>query len=268
MQYVRFAREEGLNVSQALAVAGLPDDPAHAGLNHVGGTVFQRFLKALIESSGDPLLGLRSGQYVQPGSYSTLGYLVMTCSTLGEAVALIAPFEKLVGDMGVTRILDDGDTIELRWHCNYTDPAVRPHMMANVLASWTEYARWLAAQPASPTRVRFPFTIDAALLPHYERVFGCPLEDKSDCCAIRIARHLLEAPLRQPDARLKTTLLQAASEQIEALSSEQVSFSEQVRAVIRQQLDQGVIRRDVVAEAFGLSVRTLVRRLQDAGTSY
>src|SRR5690554_8144588 len=77
----------------------------------------------------------------------------MSCATLGEAVARIAPFEKLVGDMGTTGLTMAQGSIKLTWHCNYNDPIVRPQVVDNIFASWINYARWLADDTASPTRV-------------------------------------------------------------------------------------------------------------------
>ncbi len=269
MQYVRFAQHEGLDADGALRAAGLPPDPLEAGLRQIDGEQFQRFLIYLTEHSKDPLLGLKSGQFVQPGSYSTLGYLVMTCSTLGEAIDLIAPYERLVGDMGVTRVVHHAPWVDVRWHCNYSHPGVRPHMMANVLSSWTLYARWLAAEDAAPQSVWFPFPApDGNAVKAHEQVFRCPVHFDADFCGLRIPETLLDAPLRQPDPELKALLAQTARQQIEALSAANSAFTVQVRAVIRQQLEQGVIRRDMVAEAFRMSPRTLVRRLQEEGLTY
>ena len=58
----------------------------------------------LISASNDPLFGLHAARFVQPGSWSVLGYITMNCATLGEAMSRVMPFEKLVGDMGVSRI--------------------------------------------------------------------------------------------------------------------------------------------------------------------
>ena len=43
----------------------------------------------LIEVSGDPLFGLHSARFVQPGSWSVLGYIAINCATLGEAMGRI-----------------------------------------------------------------------------------------------------------------------------------------------------------------------------------
>ena len=107
-----------------------------------------------------------------------LGYITMSCATLGEAVTRIAPYEKLVGDMGTTGLRMKGNEVSLVWNCNFTDPVVWPQVVDNVFASWINYARWLADNDnASPIRVALkrpspgPDCESA-----YQDRWGCPVE--------------------------------------------------------------------------------------------
>ena len=53
---------------------------------------FERMLEYMVEASGDPLFGLHTAQYIQPGSYSVMGYIAMNSSTIGEALARAKDF--------------------------------------------------------------------------------------------------------------------------------------------------------------------------------
>ena len=77
-----------------------------------------------------------AARHVQPGSWSVLGYITMNCATLGEAMARILPYERLVGDMGTSRIDNRGDQVCLSWHCRHPHQPVRRHLIENVLASF------------------------------------------------------------------------------------------------------------------------------------
>ncbi|WDE08928.1 AraC family transcriptional regulator ligand-binding domain-containing protein [Thalassomonas viridans] len=80
---------------------------------------------------------------VQPGSYSVLGYISMNCDTLGQAITKIAPFEKLVGDMGTTSFARAGTEVKISWYCQFPDLTVRRHMIDNQLTSDLSFARYL-----------------------------------------------------------------------------------------------------------------------------
>src|SRR5690554_932352 len=154
-QYVRYADSKGISTSELFSKAGLEPNILDTDDGRLTGEQLQTFIRLLAEASDNPILGLETGDFVQPGSYSVLGYITMSCATLGEAVTRIAPYEKLVGDMGTTGLTMAQGSIKLTWNCNYDDPIVRPQVVDNVFASWVNYARWLADDTAaSPNNVR------------------------------------------------------------------------------------------------------------------
>ena len=82
-------------------------------------------------------------QYIQPASYSVLGYIAMNCRDIGEGLGQGACLRKIVGDMGVTRTVQAGENTQVRWQCSFDNVGVRRHVIENVLASWTRYSRWV-----------------------------------------------------------------------------------------------------------------------------
>ncbi|MCG7199159.1 AraC family transcriptional regulator [Marinobacter pelagius] len=268
-QYVRAAEAAGIDTRPILALTGL--DPAILDTDdgRINGEQFQHFIHQLVEQADNPILGLETGDFVQPGSYSVLGYITMSCSTLGEAVARIAPFERLVGDMGTTRLSVQGDTLTLTWNCNYEDPLVRPHLVDNVFASWINYARWLADDTTtSPTAVHLRRQspgpeLEAA----YQERWHCPVTFGAHEDCITLPKALLEIRLRQPDPLLRKTLEAHALTQLASLETDS-DLTTRVKHSIQKQLNHGITRQDLVAEDLGLTSRTLQRKLSQEGVSY
>jgi AraC-like DNA-binding protein len=268
-QYVRFAQDQNLDVIAALRAADIDVKCLDQTEERVSSEQFQAFVLNLVEQSQDPLLGLKSGAYVQPGSYSVLGYIVMSCATLGEAIARIAPYEKLVGDMGVTTLESVPPNLLLRWHCAYPNPRVRAQMTDNVLASWVNYARWLSDDPAGPLEVRLEHGLsDPALRQEYEKVFGCPVRFDQPLNGILISPDLLHKPLRQPDQLLRRTLEDHAQTQIAALAEDDVQVVIRVKNMIHYLLRAGISRMDSVADELQMTTRTLQRRLKVHDLTY
>ncbi len=267
LQYLRYGREAGLDTLAALACAGLQEKDLAEAQARVTGEQFQAVLQSLIEQSHDPLLGLKSGQYVQPGSYSVLGYITMSCATLADAIELIIPYEKLVGDMGVSEVAPLGEKLAVFWRCRYPDPRVRPHMIANVLLSWCNYARWLANSQLGPDQVWLEFPLTSAEQYAYESAFNAPVLASQSRSGIIIDQQYLDTPLRQPDPLLRKTLEQHALHQLKTLDTER-DLSTQVSDIIRNQLREGLSRKDLVAEQLHMNARTLQRHLAAANTSY
>mgnify|MGYP000377368799 CR=1 FL=1 len=268
-QYLRYAEDSGLLVPSALDAAGISPNILSKESERITGEQFQKLIKNLIIQSDDPLLGLKSGDYVQPGSYSVLGYITMSCSTLKEAVDRIIPYEKLVGDMGVTSIKDEDGKVLITWSGAYTDPVVRRHMVDNVLASWCNYTRWLANTDEGPLEVRLEHEKpESDLIRAYEDMYRCPVLFDQPLSCLVINQEYMDTPLRQPDQSLRKTLEEHASSQISVLSDDSVRLRTRVKNAIRSQLKQGVSRKDIVAEQMGLNARTLQRKLQQESASY
>lgn len=268
-QYLRLAQSHGLDLPPLLREAGLATDILTEDHRRIDGLQFQALIRALLQRISDPLLGLHSGDFVQPGSYSVLGYITMSCATLGEAIARIAPYEKLVGDMGITRVHVIGDEIRIRWTCAYPDPDVRPHMVDNVFASWINYARWLGNAPDThPLRVELEREApDTSLCEEYRTRWHCPVLFGQRHNLIAIARELLDAPLRQPDPELRQTLESHAQSKLAVLEDD-VALVTRVREIVRAQLLQGITRQDLIADHLNMTARTLQRKLGQESTSY
>lgn len=268
-QYVRAAESAGIDTAALFKATGLTPGLLDSDEGRIEGEQFQAFIQQLADQTQSPILGLETGDFVQPGSYSVLGYITMSCATLGEAVARIAPFEKLVGDMGTTRLAMAGANIKLIWHCNYDDPKVRPHLVDNVFSSWVNYARWLADdQNASPSLVRLKRPSPGKELEQaYRDRWRCPVHfgDAEDSLSFR--KELLNTRLRQPDPLLRKTLEAHALTQLASLDTDS-DLTTKVKHSIQQKLMQGITRQDMVADELGMNSRTLQRRLSQEGVSY
>lgn len=268
-QYLRAGQDYGIDPAVALDAVRMPHGIMDNSVSRTDGRRFQSLIRWLIDKTRDPLFGLKSSRYVQPGSYSLVGYMAMNCRTAREALHITPVYESIVGDMGVTRIEQYGPHLAMRWLCQYDDPVVRPHMIDNVLGSWLVFARWLAdMQDGKPEKVLFERPQPSPLLlKTYEDIFQAPLEFGNERSALIFPEPILDTPLRQPDP----TLLAALEQQAAAVMSElQKSYPivMQTRSLLRSMMEEGLPRRDKVAAELGMTERTLQRRLDEASTGY
>jgi len=266
--YLRHAEQLGLDIDQALTAAGLKTEDLADNSRRIPSRTHERLLDHLLRISQDRLFGLHSARFVQPGSWSVLGYITMNCATLGEAMSRIVPYEKLVGDMGVSRIEAGTDHVKLIWSCRHQAELIRRHMVENVLASWLLYARWIADMDRSPKEVWFEHALpDGVDVDEYETIFGCPIRFEQPCNALIVPLEYLAVPLRQADANLLRTLEEHALTLMAGLDDNE-PLPQRVKNALRLLLKDGLPRKERVAEKFNMTVRTLQRHLQLAGTSY
>lgn len=268
-QYLRAAQDYGIEAEDALVQNGLPIGILDNSISRVTGTEFQRLIRWLVDACNDPLFGLKSGAYVQPGSYSIFGYMIMNCRSAREALHMTPMYESIVGDMGITKLEKAGNRLAVRWLCQYDDPIIIPHMIDNVLYSWTQFARYLADLPEGK-----PYCVqlerpkpDEDALKTYQDMFGCNIEFNAKRSALIVDEDVLEIPLRQPDPGLLQSLTQQAEAMMGELKQKNTILL-QVRAVLRRLMEHELPRKEKVAEALDMTERTLQRRLQEAGTGY
>src|SRR5690606_14005222 len=240
-QYVRYADAKGIAVDPLFEKAGLKPEILNSDEGRIDGEQLQTFIHLLAEHTGNPVLGLETGDYVQPGSYSVLGYITMSCATLGEAVTRIAPYEQLVGDMGTTGLRMKGHEVSLVWTCNFTDPVVWPHVVDNVFASWISYARWLADNDnAYPIRVSLQRSSPGPIYEaEYRERWGCPVTFEAPENVVTLHQDLLTTRLRQPDPLLRKTLEAHALSQLALLDTD-TDLTSKVKQSIQKQLADGI----------------------------
>lgn len=260
-QYLQLAAEQELDIEEICQYVGIDQALLSDNSQHITGLLFQQLIALLISQSSDDLFGLHTAKHVQPGSYSVLGYISMNCENLGQAITKIQPFEKLVGDMGTTTFAQLGDKVKISWHCQFTEPNVKRHMIDNCLASWLTFARYLVSQASNPSELLLSRQQPALSQQNeYQAVFKCPISYGQAENAIIFDRALLSLPLNKGDQQLLSTLESHAQALISDLTTE-TDITTQLQISIAKSLKLGNFHQQDIAAQFGISAKTLQRRL-------
>lgn len=262
----------GVEVSALLALARL--DPALLARRdqRVAASAYLKVLDEGLRRSGDSHLGLHLGEAVRPGYYGVLGYLLMSCATLADALHRQARFATLVGSLGRTE-LDDapGDFAEpqvaLAWWPQLALPAhLQVQLVEETLAGWVTFGRSITGKHFSPTLVRLRHPAPADLQEH-RRLFDCPLHFAQPDNALVFPRRLLDLPLSQADGQVRAMLDAYAERLLKALQRGD-SVPDRARELLARQLPEQGADLERLAEQMMLSPRTLQRRLRDSGLSF
>jgi AraC-like DNA-binding protein len=267
-QYLSAADACGLECRPFLKKAGIDPEIVNNNTHYLPNASMERLLKLLIPASGDPCFGLNSARYVEPASYSVLGYISMNCSTLRAIQAKIPLYEKIVGDMGVTTVeVANGFALQ-RWQCVFSDPEVKRHEVENVIGSWVCYARnFLNFSGWESVWFEHSAPEDPALLANYQEIFDCEVLFDQSVSGIRMQESLLDVPLPQANEQLLEMLLAHATKLLAELDKGQRT-TDQVKNILRLMLKQQPPSSEMIAEKLGISSRTLQRKLSEEGTQY
>ena len=215
---------------------------------------------AFCAASSDPLAGLRLGLEMQIGHLDSVGMLLVTCDTFGEALEELVEYAPVVGDGGEFVLHSDGDQAFIDY---------QPHLRIRsaerveaVLASMLSLTRWATGGRFQPSGIWFAHAPLAAP-DEYHSLLGCPVYFNAGCNHLGFAADQLALPQIQANSALRDHLRQLADHNLAALG--QHSLTADVQRLVRQHPRWG---KERVAAELDLSGRHLNRRLGEEGLSF
>lgn len=269
-QYLLTAEASGIDYHSLLDRADIDPVLLENNNKRIPGAAMEQLLALLIPASGDPCFGLHSARFVEPASYSVLGYISMNCSTLREALANTAVYEKIVGDMGISSTRIENGYVLQQWACQFTNAEVRRHAIENVLGSWQTYIRNFLHLDTGLTEsiwLEHKAPEDSGLLQDYTDVFGCDVLFDQPVSGIRFSEELLDIQLPQADKKLLRALLDHATQILAEIDRDQ-PVTLRVKNLLRLTLKEQEPNSARIAETLNMSSRTLQRKLNAENTRY
>ncbi len=260
--FFEVARARGLNPLPLLRQVGLSrallDDPDQ---RIPAGAVIE-LLELAAQASGDPNFGLRLAQSRQVSDFGAVSLLIAHQTTLRDALRVTIAYRHLINDSLALDLEEDGDFVTVRAEL----VAGLASRQSTELALGVVMRLCIAVLGAGwrPYSVNFTHRApkDVAL---HQRLFDCRLEFGSEFNGLVCRGADLDAPNRAaaPD------LARHAQRFLESLPQEgAASLEQEVRKAIHLLLGSGNASSAYVAQGLGLSVRTLQRRLDEAGVSF
>lgn len=217
---------------------------------------------------GDPSLGLAIGAGVKPRHVGPLGYLVLSCRTLGEAMLAYQRYESLFyGRNLVEAALEEGEML-LRWRAEDATGELADTVSIAALISFLRRLLDAPAQPGlAPTQVDFTFDMPAANQPAYADFFGCPVVFGAAHTCVRFPLAYLQLALPHNDPSLRR-LLDRQAQALLAAQPDADTFERALQQALLKLLPEGRAQLPQVASALHLSVRSLQRRLAERHTNW
>jgi AraC-like DNA-binding protein len=214
----------------------------------------------------DPYFGLHMGEFVEAGSWSILGYMMMNCKTLGEAFEKYARYSRIIGNLIET---------SAHFHFNrakavFSVPPHAPHMsrhcFESAFSSTICMMRTLTGVKLNPLEVKFTFPAPESTT-EYERIFCCPVlfgqKENSMTIDIRIAG----LPVIMADPGL-LAYFERYAQDILADMDRKNETTHQVTRIILAHLDDEKLSIERVAKKMSVSVRTLQKHLEVEGVIF
>lgn len=218
-----------------------------------------------IEEAKDPCFGLRMARYWHPSALHGLGFAWLASATLKEAMERLVRYFRLVmtGETLALTELDDGYRVAIETPPEY--PRGQDEVYDAMLAILVDMTRISIGDSFNPLRVEFMRRApDPA--EEFMAYFGCPVDFGAERDAIYFDKADLHAPLPTANADMARASESVIDEYLAHMDRNDVVT--RVRVGLIDQLPSGSVTEDQVAANLNMSLRTLQRKLHEAGTTY
>ncbi|GAA5110173.1 hypothetical protein GCM10023339_10760 [Alloalcanivorax gelatiniphagus] len=203
--------------------------------------------------------GLEIGALARPRHVGVLGYLTLTCQTLGEAMLAYQRYESLFYGRDLVEVVADRERMTVRWPASVSTGALADSV---AIAALVTFLRHLLQQRLAPARVSFVFAApEAAGRRAYQDFFGCPVTFDAEHTSVSFPLAFLELSLPRSDTGSRALLDRQARALLRALP-ESDGFDRALQQAMVALLPDGQVSLKRVAARLHMSVRTLQRRLQ------
>jgi len=174
-----FAQEKGVKIPELDEAITLYGNQSRISL-----LLWTNLLEKISVAVNDPALGLAIGKRIAPRHVGVLGYLVLSCQSLGEALNRFARYQRLVYDVNPFSVSVDERGMELRWGVEYGKPGALVDETS--IAALFNFLHILTSQPLHPSYVCF-VNPQPKNLKTYLDYFKCPVDFEKDLpvCAFR-----------------------------------------------------------------------------------
>jgi AraC-like DNA-binding protein len=264
-----FAQTHGMDISDLLTGSGLGSAQLQDGDGTVSLKTIEALLGALAQRYDNPLLGLCMAKEIQPATFGALGYIMQACSTFAEVLDIVVRYNGLMSNIGRTSVIHAPGTVEIRWDCLAGSHMFRRHASEYILGTCIVFARLLVPGVHEAISVQFSHPRPESLerCREYFEFFRSPVHFGRTHSSILVPASFLQLRLPHGDMVVKDMLERHAQTLLNERTLD-TSMVDDVRRLLRALVPGGAARKDCVAQQLGISMRSLHRRLEEAGTSY
>ena len=265
INYLDVARHLGLNGTKLMAEAGfnatLVSDPAQ----RIAVLAAISLIEDSARLSGCETFGLRMAELRQLSDFGEVSLLLSHQRSLRDALQVIVQYRHMIND-SLAIFVEEGDkTVVIREEvvCDY--PSHSRQAIELAIGIMHRFCAALLGARWRPLSVNFSHEAPADLTVH-RRIFGCKLEFGSEFNGIVCQ----SADLDAANPLANEAMARHAKRYMDSLADTSGhSLTQDVRKAIYLLLPMGRATIEQIAQAQGVNVRTLQRRLEDeGGTSF
>lgn len=263
---LRSAVAEGGDRRALLAAVGINEIRLRNPLSRLSSKLVLRFFKALEWHFKDPAVALRIGEKASTQNFSDLGYSTRLEANLASVIEANIRMQLLRQNMFDTSFDSASKPPQILWSThNDTATAYAPFIEFSV-ATYARLSRQILGEPPLLREIHFQHKPRFAV-EHYESMLGCPVRFSMPITKMEMAAR----QLFRPSPHANATLLAAAARRYEQpadwMASGKLLLANSY-FYLSNQIDKSPPTLDRMAASFGMSERSLRRKLLDEGFAF
>jgi AraC-like DNA-binding protein len=223
-------------------------------------------IRRALETAGDMGLGIAVGQRQTIVSWGLVGFAMMSCATVGEAIALGLGHQRDAGALATLTAERRGDDTAIVADPVFDDPDIEMYLVEEMFSSFVAVMHQLVGPQYSPAALELVYQAPAHA-PLYAAVFRCPIRFGAPRNRFLIDPNWMRFPLPTHDALVARTV-QDLIERSLLQERSKTDLATTVERAVRESLTGRLPTLREIAVLQNISERTLRRRLADAGCSY
>lgn len=259
--YLDVARHYGLNTQALMSRAGLSPSILNDPEQRIPVEAAIRLMEESARESGCETLGLRMAELRQLADFGEVSLLLSHQHSLRDALQVIVQYRHLLNDSLAIHIEEAGKTVIIREEVVSTYPTHSRQAIELAIGVMHRFCAALLGAHWHPISVNFTHEAPADLSVH-RRVFSCPLAFGSEFNGIVCPSTNLDTANPLANA----AMARHAQRYLDSLqNANEHSLALDVRKAIYLLLPMGRATIEQIAQAQGMNVRTLQRRLEEDG---
>ena len=256
-------RELGLDTADLLAATGIEAGKLTEPFAAVSKDAFGKLWAAAFKQCPDPTLPTRAGFAVPFSEFGVLDHLVSSAATIGECLLMLSRFLWLVSSTSDLHFSHDPH--DWLW---VPDEADEP--MSFIVGQWRLaliLQRFRSRAPAFDIEEVHLSQAAEGGAARFEALWGVPVRLGQRRSGMRLANGVWAMTNTNANPALERTLLSVA-EQVEIAQFEEAPLVYAIRTKLPGALEQGAYSAQDLADALGLSKRTLQRQLSAQNVTF
>ena len=220
---------------------------------------------AAIDRNGTTL-PLRTGAAMRSDDYGAFGLAWKSATTLRGSYNRAERYARVLTSVSTYEVEATREGAYMHLHRSGERSLGMRLSNEATIASILTISQEVSTEAIHPIAVYFKHTAPESITAH-ETYFGCPVHFDSDRDALLISNESLQAPNKLGDESISKFFQSHLETELSKLEDD-TALDRQIRRYVTQCLSEGIPMLSEIARYFGMSGRTLQRRLSELGYSY